>query len=197
MSGTGSNGRNSAFLVFGVIGPIAAVGMILLDVFISPWYSWSTNALSDLGVHPYSYLFDGGVIIEAIANLIFVVGLYRGGYAGTGTSALLAASGISLGFVGIFNETHHLLHLTFALVYFILFPIAIVLFSASRKLKGGYPRAVGYLAALIGLVFIIAGILEDFGIFTTPLGLGVYELVEALSLLIWSAFTAIYYIMRP
>lgn len=195
MNETGKGSDRSLLLIFGIIGPIITITMTLLDVFISPWYSWSTSALSDLGVHPDSYLFNGGLLIEAGANLIFALGLKYGGYARTSTAVLLAVSGISLGFVGIFNENYHLVHLSFALVYFILFPVAIIMFSSNRKIRGNYSRAVGYGSAVVGLIVIIVGILQDFAIFKTPLGLGFYELVEALLLLSWSVYTGAYYFL--
>lgn len=190
---TGTNGRSLLF--FGIVGPFIAILFVVLDILLSPWYSWYTNALSDLGVHPYSYLFNSGLIIEAISNLLFAVALRKLNYAGRATALVLAISGISLGFVGIFNENYHMEHLTFALVYFILFPIGIIMFSSSTRSGQGYSRALGYFTSIVGLVFIIVGVLQDFSVFSTGLGLGVYEFVEAVLLAIWAIYTASHYIV--
>ena len=194
MSKSETNVKFRNFLSFGIIGPLVVIPLTLLDVYLSPWFSWSSNALSDLGVHPYSYLFNGGLIFEAVSNFIFAIALRKLDLTSSGTAAALAVAGISLGFVGIFNENHPPFHLIFALIYFIVFPIAIIAFSAGSRAIGGYSRAVGYLCAIIGLVFIVVGIVQDFNVISTPFGLGVYELVEAIMLSIWTVYTGAFYL---
>lgn len=189
----GINGRSLLF--FGIVGPFIAILFVVLDILLSPWYSWYTNALSDLGVHPYSFLFNGGLIFEAVSNLLFAVALKKLNYAGTATATVLAVSGISLGFVGIFNENYHLEHLTFALIYFILFPAGIIMFSSGSRAGRSYSRTIGYFTSIVGLAFIIVGILQNFNLFSTGLGLGFYEFVEAVLLSIWAIYTATLYLL--
>lgn len=181
-------------MVFGIIGPVVALSLTLVDVIISPWFQWSTSALSDLGVHHDSFLFNMGLIFEAAANLLFVIGLKKLHLTGTGTAVALGVAGVSLGFVGIFNENHPPFHLIFALVYFIIFPLAIIAFSAGKMNSRRYSRLVGYITAVVGLIFIIVGIIQDFGVVTTPLGLGFYELVEAIMLSVWMIYTGAFYL---
>ena len=183
-------------MVFGIIGPVIAISFLILDISLSPWYSWGTSALSDLGVHQYSFLFNGGLIVEAVANLIFAIGLRKLNLASSGTAAALAVAGVSLGLVGIFNENYHPLHLIFALIYFIIFPFAIIAFSSGKRNSSNYSATVGYACAAIGLVFIIVGIIQDFNVFSTPLGLGVYEFVEAIMLSVWTFYTGAFYLTR-
>lgn len=187
------SGENPTFrwlMIFGIIGPIVAIGFVIIDILVSPWYSWSRNALSDLGVHPYSFLFNGGLLFEAATNVLFVIGLKKLRLASTPVSVMLIVSGLALGLVGIFNEHHEPFHLIFALIYFILFPIGIIIFSLTKMTSGkGYIRPVGVLLAIIGLAFIIVGILEDFNTISTGLGLGFYEFVEAVMIGIWPIYT--------
>ncbi len=189
-------GKYSILMAFGIIGPVVAISLTIIDILLSPWYNWGTSALSDLGVRPYSYLFNGGLILEAITNLLFAVGLKKLNATSSGTAAALAVSGISLGLVGIFNENYHPLHLIFALIYFIVFPVAIIAFSAGKRSARGYSVSAGYLLAAVGLIFIIIGIIQDFNLFSTPLGLGVYEFVEAAMLSIWTVYTVAFYLTR-
>ncbi len=188
--------RFRGLMIFGIIGPVIAISFTILDISLSPWYSWGSSALSDLGVHQYSFLFNGGLIIEAIANLIFAIGLRKLNLANSATASTLAVAGVSLGLVGIFNENYHPLHLIFALTYFIIFPIAIIAFSSGKRNSENYSRAVGYMCSAIGLVFIIVGIVQDFNVFSTPLGLGVYEFVEAVMLSLWTFYTGAFYLTR-
>lgn len=178
-------------LVAGVIGPLATILLTILDTFISPWFTWTGNALSDLGVHPYSYLFNYSLIFEAIMNCLFVLGLKPYFNLRNGTAAGLIISGISLGFVGIFVETYHLYHLTFALIYFILFPVSIILFSREVRRKHPVQSRIGYAVSIISLVDIVMGILLGFNAFKgISLGLAIPEMVEATLLGGWSIYIA-------
>ena len=184
-------------MFFGIIGPIVALGLVILDIFLSPWYTWADSALSDLGVQQYSFLFNGGLLLEAATNLLFVIGLRKLKLASLPVSVVLMISGLSLGLVGIFNEHHEPFHLIFALIYFILFPIGIIAFCATKRTLGkGYIKVVGTILSIIGLAFIVVGIIEDFGIINTSLGLGFYEFVEALMLSIWLVYTGAVFIRK-
>ncbi len=110
---------------------------------------------------------------------------------------MLIISGLSLGLVGIFNEHHEPFHLIFALIYFILFPIGIIAFSVTLKsLETGYKRAIGIITSLVGLLFIVLGIIEDFSIIHTGLGLGFFELVEAVMLGTWTVYTGAVFLRK-
>ncbi len=197
MDETGVHSSYRWFMFFGIIGPVIAIGLVVVDILLSPWFNWRTSALSDLGVNNYSYLFNGGLVFEALANLIFIIGLRKMKLASTPVSAMLIISGLSLGLVGIFTEHHEPFHLIFALVYFILFPIGIILFCTTRgTLENSYKRTLGIITSIIGLIFIIAGILEDFGIISTYLGLGFYEFVEAVMLGIWPVYTGFVFMRK-
>lgn len=197
MAETGGYSTYRLLMFFGIIGPIIAIGFVVLDIMLSPWYTWSSSALSDLGVNRYSFLFNGGLLFEAATNVLFIVGLKKMKLASTPVSIILIISGLSLGLVGIFNEHHEPFHLIFALVYFILFPIGIIAFCATKRTLGkAYIQAIGIITSLVGLLFIIVGILEDFSIFHTVLGLGFYEFVEAIMLGIWPVYTGAVFIRK-
>ncbi len=197
MAESGENSTYRWLMFFGIIGPIVAISFVIIDTLISPWYTWSKNALSDLGVHTDSFLFNGGLLFEAATNVLFVIGLKKLKLASTPVSVLLIVSGLALGLVGIFNEHHEPFHLIFALIYFILFPIGIIIFSLSKRTLGkGYIRAVGIVLSIIGLAFIVVGILEDFNVIGTSLGLGFYEFVEAVMIGAWPVYTGAVFIRK-
>lgn len=176
-------------LIAGIIGPLVAISLIFVDTSVSTWFTWTGNALSDLGVHQYSYLFNYSLIFEAVMNLVFVLALKPLFRLGNGTSSGLVISGLSLGMVGIFVETYHLEHLTFALIYFIVFPVSIILFSRSISKKHRVQAFVGYPVALISLATILFGILVDFSLVPgVSLGLAIPEMVEATLLGFWSIY---------
>lgn len=183
-------------VILGAIGPLLALILLSIDIAISPWFTWSKSALSDLGVHQYSILFNGGIFIEGLLNIGFIYGLYRYFRLGRVNAVILLIAGISLSFVGIFNEHFTGIHITLALIYFILFPLGIIGFSMSSSRKGLGERGMGVILAIVGLAFIVVGILEDFSLVKTPLGLGFYELVEAVCLIVWSVEVSLRRVIR-
>ncbi|PYB68580.1 hypothetical protein DMB44_04055 [Thermoplasma sp. Kam2015] len=176
--------------ITGIAGPIIAISFILIDVGVSPWFLWSRNALSDLGVHQYGYLFNSGLIVEGILNVFFVISLKRIGIARY-VQAMMIASGLSLAMVGVFNEHFGYLHLLFALIYFILFPVSIIIASASATLPGSL-RIYGIAGSATAIAVIIVGIGFVFHFVTIKnVGLAVPEFIEAVILALWSIFAGL------
>jgi hypothetical protein len=68
-----------AYGLFGIISPILAFILISLAISqASSWFSWTGNALSDLGVHKESaVLFNSGLIIGGILSIVFAFGVMR------------------------------------------------------------------------------------------------------------------------
>ena len=176
--------------ITGIAGPIIAISFILIDVGVSPWFLWSRNALSDLGVHQYGYLFNSGLIVEGILNVFFVISLKRIGIARY-VQAMMIASGLSLAMVGVFNEHFGYIHLLFALIYFILFPVSIIIASASATLPG-FLRIYGIAGSATAIAVIIVGIGFVFHFVTIKnVGLAVPEFIEAVILALWSIFAGL------
>ena len=65
-----------AMALLGIIGPLVAIGGIVLAISQSSWFSWGDNALSDLG-HPMrsdvSNIFNFSLIIGGILLAIFIL----------------------------------------------------------------------------------------------------------------------------
>ena len=176
--------------ITGIAGPIIAISFILIDVGVSPWFLWSRNALSDLGVHQYGYLFNSGLIVEGILNVFFVISLKRIGITRY-VQAMMIASGLSLAMVGVFNEHFGYIHLLFALIYFILFPVSIIIASASATLPGSL-RFYGIAGSATAIAVIIVGIGFVFHFVTIKnVGLAVPEFIEAVILALWSIFAGL------
>ena len=76
------NSKNVAWLkisgVSGIVTPIVAFAFISLAIVYSPQFSWTENALSDLGVQEgvTAVLFNYGLIIVGILALVFASGLF-------------------------------------------------------------------------------------------------------------------------
>jgi len=177
--------RNYLFSWIALIWPWITIFLIILNILISPWFSWYKNALSDLGVHQYGFIFNSAIFTEGIIN-----GLYFFFHGKNSRQRYLIIIGsFSLSLVGVFNENFHLLHLIFALIYFILMPIYIILNSGyTENLNKFFNIIIG----TASLFVIIVGILSSFRLIPRILGLGVYEMLEAVLISMWISI----YILR-
>jgi len=116
--------------VAGYISPVIALVFIAAAILSYPAFSWTDNALSDLGVVPgvTSVLFTVGLVGAGVCALLFAVfGLYRftkRSLLGKAGSVLFAASTVALICIGIFNEDFTPTHYLVSVAFFVLAPIA-------------------------------------------------------------------------
>ena len=149
--------RISAFC--GVVGPLITLSLILVAVSRSPWFSWTGNYLSDLGIDPnVAVLFNSGLIIGGALTVIFAIGLKRTlpglTRGGLGAIAIVLGSA-ALCCVGIFPETTGFVHDSFALLFFILSIIALVLIG-SAMMQEPAVRNLGLFIFTAGLLICAA-----------------------------------------
>ena len=118
----------------GIVGPTSALLLIFIAVSRAQWFSWTDNALSDLGVSEVGYLFNSAVIFAGVLNFFFALGVNRAygqDRLSRVGSIILILGGASLGLVGVFTEESPVIHGLVALGYFILFPVALILLGYS------------------------------------------------------------------
>ena len=169
--------------ISGMIAPIIAFTLILLAIAYSPNFSWTENALSDLGVQEgvTSTLFNSGLIISGVLGLLFATGLFKF-LQGTLLSRIGAFASVldavALIAIGVFPKNVKPIHFYASVTFFTFFPISMFFFSAAflqtSKTK-------------LGLFTIIAAIIAAI-VWTVPFGRGVAipETISALSVLTWS-----------
>lgn len=127
--------------VCGVAAPLVLVGSILLAVWVSPWFSFTGNALSDLGAHEGSDLiFNSGLMLAGVLLAGFGLGLLGvlQRIAGRAAGGLALADGVALFGIGLFPETAGRIHFYFSVAFFVLLPLfslalAAHFFRAGRK----------------------------------------------------------------
>lgn len=176
----------------GVIGPVIALTLVFYSVSISPWFSWQGNALSDLGVSSAAVYFNNGLIAEGCLNFVFAVGVFAA-FDWTRfripVGLLVGISGVSLAFVGVFTEHSGSLHSEFALGFFILYPLSLLVIAAVCFRSG---RLFAALSAIMGIAALVA-------IFLTPHkngALAIPEILEALILSAWSVGVGVFMAAR-
>ncbi len=170
--------KHYLFSWIALIWPWVTILLIFINIALSPWFSWYKNALSDLGVHQLGFIFNFAIFSEGIVNgFYFLFYEERSNW-----KYLIVVGSFSLSLVGVFNENFHLIHLILALIYFLLLPIYIIMSSRFNKYLNRYFNlAIG----TSSLIVILIGILSIFRIFPKPVGLGVYEMAEAILISLW------------
>ena len=169
----------------GVVGSVLTIGMVYAATIISPWFSWATNALSELGVGEVSLIFNSAVMIGGVLNFLFALGIRE--YLGGGRLvevgvALIMLGSASLVLVGVFTIAYPALHGIVALGEFVLAPIGFILIGISAK--EGTIRTVSIatgIAALIAILVLPVILLA----LPFKVGFAVPEMAEALIVAVW------------
>jgi hypothetical membrane protein len=118
--------------ICGVLTPIVAFTCILLAIANCPPsspFSWTNNALSDLGVIEgiTKMVFNSGLIITGILSLMFTFGLYtllkEKVTARIGIS-IFVLTALSLTAIGVFPENAKPMHFYASVAFFMLYPVS-------------------------------------------------------------------------
>lgn len=136
----------------GVAGPLVALSLVALAISRSPWFSWTENALSDLGVQGSPALFNSGLIIGGLLSFVFALGLrgvLRARVLGQVGAVVLLLGSVALCCIGIFPESAGNLHTYVSAAFFLSFPAALWLVGVALVQK----REKG-----MGVFVIVAGV---------------------------------------
>src|SRR3990170_4206434 len=118
----------------GISTPVFAFVFIALSILTYPQFSWTNNALSDLGIVPgaTASLFNYGLIVSGFFALNFAIGLYKfldKNVLGKVGAVIFAAAGFSLEGIGWTPENVHPFnlptHYFFSVAFFSLVPISL------------------------------------------------------------------------
>ena len=118
----------------GIAGPSIALGGILLATVLDPGFSWTMDALSDLGIRSESRLvFNGGLILGGLVSVGYGFGLVR---LAADTirliGAIFIAASLALAGVGAFVIGHPL-HLPAAVAFYVLVTVAMAIDAVDRR----------------------------------------------------------------
>jgi hypothetical membrane protein len=140
----------------GIATPLLAFTCILTAIASYPAFSWTNNALSDLGVIPglTGLLFNLGLIVSGLLSFTFaVLGLYiflRAIWVGKIGSAIFAAATMALMAIGIFNENFSPTHYLVSVAFFMLAPISLFILTGAFWLCS--QRSLALFTVLVGVV---------------------------------------------
>lgn len=141
--------------VCGTIAPIVAFTFILLAILNFPQFSWTGNALSDLGVveEVTAVLFNSGLIIGGILAIIFASGLFiflRNRLLGRIGAFIFTLAALALVAIGIFTENFGRIHYYVSVAFFTFAPISMLIICATFFVMGKVKMGVfTFLTAII------------------------------------------------
>jgi hypothetical membrane protein len=171
----------------GILAPIIAFTCILLAIASYPQFSWTNNALSDLGVVSgiTGPLFNFGLYTCGILALFFAVfGLFaylEKNWVGKLGAAIFAAATIALICIGIFNENFSPTHYFASVSFFVLMPISFFIITAAFGMRQQTRMAV--FTILIGIAAAIPWILYFFVHYVA--GVAIPEFISGVAGAVW------------
>jgi hypothetical membrane protein len=178
--------------VAGILTPVLAFTCILLAIASYPSFSWTNNALSDLGVISgvTGPLFNFGLYASGFLGLIFsLLGLFT--YVGKGVigkvgSLFFAATTVALMAIGVFNESFSGWHFAFSAAFFVLAPVSLFIITCAFVLErqtrmAFFTVGIGVIAALPWILQFAFNYVPSVAIPETVSGLAVSAWTIALS----------------
>jgi len=175
--------------VCGIISQLVGITALVVVIFNAPWFSWTKDHMSTLGVEGSAKtLFNGGLILTGIFSLIFAIGLGRcllSGRLGQLAMVSLILGSIAVFDMGVFPRTFDFMHGASTTAFFVFITLALLLIgvaaiTASQMTWGLLSITAGVLVAVPQLVL-------------GPLSGG--AIVQVLSYLPWSLWTIAFGIM--
>ena len=149
----------------GILGPIIAFTSILLAIYYSPWFSWTENWLSDLGVYENSSaIFNTGLILAGIFGTIFTIAIMQlsmlKNILGRLGTTLLFIDMLALSAVGIFPEDTGSIHTSVSVLFFALIPLSLLLIGfalrkSSEKRLGLFVIYLGIISICLSSLFLV------------------------------------------
>ena len=139
----------------GIVAPIVALVCILAAIASYPAFSWTNNALSDLGIVPgiTASLFNFGLLASGILAFNFAIfGLFNyllQSWVGKIGSAVFAAATLALIAISVFNENFSPTHYLVSVAFFTLAPIALFILTFGFLLS--HQRGMAVFTVLVGV----------------------------------------------
>lgn len=125
---------------FGLAAPAFGFIMIAISILMSPWFSWTANALSDLGVEgPGSVIINSGLAMTAAIMMMFSTGLIemtKGRLVGQVGGVLYFVACLFLIGIGIANETIKPYHLWVSVGFFVTLPLSVAVIGFFHFVNG-------------------------------------------------------------
>lgn len=153
--------RVSGFV--GFVTPFFTIACIIAATVSWNEFSWTNNALSDLGVQSgvTALVFNGGLVISGLLYIVFAAGLYHYSglhFLGRAGTLILVWACFSLVAIGVFNEHFRPTHYIVSVSFFVSLPISMLVLVAAFWILG--KRSLSVFTLCTGLAAAIPWILQ-------------------------------------
>ncbi|MFP3210739.1 MAG: DUF998 domain-containing protein [Thermocladium sp.] len=152
-------GSRSLMALTGIIAAIVAWAVILISIWINPWFIFTRNAFSDLGGPSarYPWIYNYGLILTAALVLIFSIHLiqYSRNKLETVGASFISIAALFLAMIGVFHEGTYP-HVFVSTWFFAQFDLAIITWGLGSAMSG---NKEGWIELLMGLASPIPAIL--------------------------------------
>ena len=145
---------------FGILSPLVGFGMVALSISFAPWFSWTGNALSDLGAEGLeSVIFNSGLPMTGALMMMFSTGLFemsKKNIVGTIGSVLHLLAAFFLVAIGVANINIRPWHLYVSVGFFVTLPLCLItigVFHYMGKMKF-FTLIAWAMALLAGVIWI-------------------------------------------
>lgn len=121
--------------ILGILSAVMAYPFIMVSIFLSPWFNFYDNALSDLGNiarnRSVAYVYNSGLIIAGSLVSLFalLISIRYRSWKYLPWSALLMITGVSLALVGVFPEDAGRIHGLVSTVFFFMMALTMLVYS--------------------------------------------------------------------
>ncbi len=122
------------YALFGILGSLLVYLSIAVSLIISPWFSWETNALSDLGnaiTSDAAAIFNLGLLLSGFLLMIYSVTAFKK-HAKYSSFCLLVSSFL-VQLIAAFNETYGSIHFAVAVPHFVMLSLTSIVYTVEKK----------------------------------------------------------------
>jgi hypothetical membrane protein len=179
------NERNCALL--GILAPLTAIIFIAVSIVLSPWFSWGSNALSDLGrsaatdgasKSEVAPLFNFGLLLCGFLIILYSITSFR--KHAKYTSYVLIIAGLALQLVATFDEVYGSLHFLVSVLFFAALGFASISYSVEKR------SVLAFAALVIGSVSWLL-----YGLEIYSAGIAVPEVISSMAAVTWIMLSAL------
>lgn len=179
------NERNYALL--GILAPLTAIIFISAAILLSPWFSWGSNALSDLGrsaatdgapKSEVAPLFNFGLLLCGFLIILYSFTSFRSH--AKYTSCVLLVAGLALQSVATFDEVYGGLHFLVSVLFFAALGFASISYCVEKR------SVLAFAALVIGSVSWLL-----YGLEIYSAGIAVPETISSIATVTWIMLSAL------
>jgi hypothetical membrane protein len=171
----------------GILAPIIAFAFILSAIAFYSQFSWTDNALSDLGVvsGATAVFFNSGLVISGVLIVLFGLKLpimFDNRLLGKISAFVFIIDALALIAIGVFPESARPMHYYASVAFFVLLPISMLLITAAFLVVAR--RRMALFTLLVAVVAVAVWVVQ-FSVRFVP-GVAIPETISALSGSVWS-----------